>query len=106
MNDSERTPSKKAKLKLKSFFKRNLVIKKIISLLDCKTDHRITIQGSGSAGGKGDITANRMYVLEAIKSTHYIGHVREKRQITRWFNKPQLKGKLILIKCEYYRIIN
>ena len=36
------------------------------------------------------------------KSKNFFG---SKKIITQRFNKPQLKGKLILIEGEYYRII-
>ncbi len=100
MNDSERTISKTKSLKLKSFHRRLLRIVKPILRINLKS--RKEFHGSASGGGKGDIVTCLCYRLEAIKSV-FIGDI--KKTITQHFNKPQLKGKLILIGGEYFRII-
>ena len=103
MNDSERTPSKQAKLKLKSFHKRQMFVKAIKNLFDFKYVKQKSYKGSGS-GGNGEKYGSFTYNIETIKK--YWCKLFGWRKIggSRQFNKQQLPGKLILIHKKYYRI--
>lgn len=103
MNNWGRTKNNKKRLKLKSFFKRLILIVVIPSKSNCFYKP-LPINPGSSSGGRRSSDRGAFYILEEIKPSSYKYAI--KKTIGKHFNKCQLIGKILLMGKIQYRIIS